>query len=134
MNSKLSSSKFQHQNALISEFPSCWEVSHIWTCSARPILSEFTSHTPGSFLELDPTLWTKFQRFLVSGFVFETLKASRGKFIDFSYYWNFVLIFLTTPVNSFGRIDFRRLGTLRADWDHNCKSLKGGVGFWDSYF
>ena len=29
--------------------------------AARRILSEYTSHTPGSLLELDPTPWRKFQ-------------------------------------------------------------------------
>ena len=45
---------FQLQSALITEFATRWEVSHIWACSARRALSEYTSNTPGSFLELDP--------------------------------------------------------------------------------
>ena len=45
---------FQLQSALISEFVTRWEVSHIRACSARRVLSEYTSHTLGSFLELYP--------------------------------------------------------------------------------
>ena len=51
--------KFQLPSALFSEFATRWEVSHTWACSTRRVLSEYTSHTSGSFLELDPP-WTKF--------------------------------------------------------------------------
>ena len=51
---------FQLQSDLIPEFATRWEVSHIWACSARWVLSEYTTHTTGSFLEFDPP-WTKFQ-------------------------------------------------------------------------
>ena len=46
---------FQLRSALISDIATRWEVSPIWACSARRVLSEYHSHTPGSFLELDPS-------------------------------------------------------------------------------
>ena len=53
---------FQLQSALTPEFATRWEVPPIWACSAWRVLSEYHSHTPGSFLELDPLPpWTKFQ-------------------------------------------------------------------------
>ena len=51
---------FQHQSALISEFATRLEDLQIWACSARRVLSEYNSLTPGSFLELDSRR-TKFQ-------------------------------------------------------------------------
>ena len=45
---------FQLQSALIPDFATRWEVPPIWACSARRVLSEYHSHTPGSFLEFDP--------------------------------------------------------------------------------
>ena len=45
---------YKFQSALISELATRWEISPIWACSAHRVLSEYTSHTPGSFLELDP--------------------------------------------------------------------------------
>ena len=43
---------FQLQGALISEFAIRWELSSIWACSARRVLSEYAGHTPGTVLEL----------------------------------------------------------------------------------
>ena len=48
-------SNFQLQSVLISEFPTRWEVSHIWACAPRGLLSEYISYTPGSFQELEPS-------------------------------------------------------------------------------
>ena len=51
---------FQLQTPLTPEFATRWEVPPIWACSARRVLSEYHSRTPGSFLEFDPP-WTDFQ-------------------------------------------------------------------------
>ena len=41
----------QLQSALIPEFATRWEVSPIWACPFRRVLSEYTRHTLGSFRE-----------------------------------------------------------------------------------
>ena len=52
---------FQFKSALIPEFAKRCELTPIWACTARRVLSEYTSHTRGSFLELAPSPWTNFQ-------------------------------------------------------------------------
>ena len=45
---------FQLQRSLISEFANPWEISPIKAFAPSRELSEYTSYTPGSFLEFDP--------------------------------------------------------------------------------
>ena len=66
---------FQLQSALIPEFPTRLQVSPAWACAPRRVLSEYTSHTLGSFLEYDLTPWTKFQGVSAAGTKTKTLIA-----------------------------------------------------------
>ena len=43
----------QIQRPIISYFATRLEVRSIYACAPRRVLSEYTSHTPGSFLEYD---------------------------------------------------------------------------------